>query len=1084
MRIVLYTADAWTHVCPTMRVLSPARELGVEVIAGYQPSSTKIEFLPEKVNSADVVVLQRDFPRYRSAYEQVIKMAKAGDKPIIYDLDDLLLELPGVHPDFTHYTPARSEILQAILEADQITCPTQPLANYLRRFNTNVTVLPNYLDDTLWRKALHRESLKSKEHHSPLTIGYMGGYNHIPDVEMIEPVLIPLLRLYGDKIKIRFWGCPPPPELQGWKNVEWIKLGLVDYAQFANYFSEQTCDIFIAPLTDTPFNQAKSSIKFLEYSILNVPGIYSHIAPYADIITNGENGFLAQDLEDWREYLVRLIEDPELRWTMGNNARATTEKKLLSKHAQEWLDVYEHVRPSPLEVEISREVLHHTLHTLLLWRDEDYQQISLLQNTNSIVWKKSRTDVETAEKWLEKKQQLINEILASPGWKLVTLLGAIRAKVIPPGGHLERFLVLGKKVLERIWGRIRKQTLAEKQALGLTTESLQTPKREPTSKFPPFISIIAIKTDAMSVDLGSLQEWLSNQTISTSELIIWERGIAQAYPYKHPEDSWDAQTTQELVQNINGRYICIASSGLLLQPETFLESNLIALEGENLIFTINWQGDYTEIVKWLRVGLIPMTGEPPRLPKTPCVYIMRKENLGGFTTSSFPGIKIETSNQLVKVGKIITYPTGEAKPSKGILPGPEIQLKDNRLHVLGNDILLVSPQSDLSTGTITSTARSLRVIGKASSVKGTHHSTILVVMPFLAVGGAERVALEVMYQLQNDIRFVLVTVEQHSPSLGTMIDLFRQVTPYIYTSFDWLSPQSKLSFLQYIIEKFSPDTMYIANGAEWIYNTVKTIKQQYPELRIVNQVYDHHVGWINRYDKDLATYIDAHIGCNENICAAYKQRGVPDKNVYLVPHGIDTQQFDPSRYTDVLRRSIKEQMGLPIETRIITFMARIHPQKRPLDFVELARHFTQWPNLTFLMAGDGPLTGTIDATVIRMKLKNLVRRPFSPATDLLAISDVLVLPSEYEGMPMVILEAQSMGKPVVVTDVGNTREILDITQGGVLVETIGDIQALAHGVEQMLDAPPDPETVRQAVIDHFDVRKVAASYRRTLLGES
>jgi glycosyltransferase involved in cell wall biosynthesis len=116
-------------------------------------------------------------------------------------------------------------------------------------------------------------------------------------------------------------------------------------------------------------------------------------------------------------------------------------------------------------------------------------------------------------------------------------------------------------------------------------------------------------------------------------------------------------------------------------------------------------------------------------------------------------------------------------------------------------------------------------------------------------------------------------------------------------------------------------------------------------------------------------------------------------------------------------------------------------------------------------------------------LKNFCRHPFyRPISDIWAISDVVVLPSEFEGMPMVIIEAQAMGKPVVVTDVGNNLDVVNLTKGGVVVSQIGDVTALAEGVHKMLVNPPDPERVRQATLSHFDISIVAQKYRDAFLG--
>ncbi len=166
----------------------------------------------------------------------------------------------------------------------------------------------------------------------------------------------------------------------------------------------------------------------------------------------------------------------------------------------------------------------------------------------------------------------------------------------------------------------------------------------------------------------------------------------------------------------------------------------------------------------------------------------------------------------------------------------------------------------------------------------------------------------------------------------------------------------------------------------------------------------------------------------------------------------------------------------------------------------MARRFTDTIHnnrtIHFLMFSEGPLAEQIDAAISQVNadqpkdgirgqtnyVRTIQRLPFHrPISDVLAAADVLVLPSEFEGMPLIAAEAQAMGKPVVVTDVGNNREVLALTGGGVVVP-VGDVQALYLGVQQMLAQPPDPIRLRQSIIDHFSPPVVAGQYRQVLLG--
>jgi glycosyltransferase involved in cell wall biosynthesis len=72
-------------------------------------------------------------------------------------------------------------------------------------------------------------------------------------------------------------------------------------------------DIAVAPLLDTPFNRHKSDLKFLEYSGLGLPGVYSDVEAYASVRTDVSGLCIANDVDAWCSALLRLASDAELR---------------------------------------------------------------------------------------------------------------------------------------------------------------------------------------------------------------------------------------------------------------------------------------------------------------------------------------------------------------------------------------------------------------------------------------------------------------------------------------------------------------------------------------------------------------------------------------------------------------------------------------------------------------------------------------------------------------------------------------------------------------------------------------------------
>ncbi|NVN32497.1 glycosyltransferase, partial [Endobacter medicaginis] len=99
------------------------------------------------------------------------------------------------------------------------------------------------------------------------------------------------------------------------------RLPPVDYHAYLALLAD--ADINLAPLEDTPFNQAKSNIKFVEAGILAIPSVCSAAANFASAITDGVDGCLPRDTPSWIDALDRLVADPALRARMGEAARAS-----------------------------------------------------------------------------------------------------------------------------------------------------------------------------------------------------------------------------------------------------------------------------------------------------------------------------------------------------------------------------------------------------------------------------------------------------------------------------------------------------------------------------------------------------------------------------------------------------------------------------------------------------------------------------------------------------------------------------------------------------------------------------------------
>ena len=333
--VLIFTNDTWESALSQVRLRGPLEAAGYSVA----PGNDREKCLVEDLEDVDFVVIQRDFPQYLNLLLFVLKETRERQIPLIYEIDDLLFCLPENHPLQKNGIYSRNFIpmLIATRLADLVTVSTEPLAHFLRPFNPNVKVLPNYLNDKLWEFSPFEEHQRRD---LPVVIGYIGGSTHKPDIAMIVNALIRIKKKFQRKVTFKFWGAEPPQELVSRCTVDWQPI-VASYQEYAKVFRNQRIDILVAPLEDNLFNQSKSSLKYLEYSTLGVPGVFSRIKPFKDVVEHGNTGFLASSEDEWVKFLEELITSPELRMKIARNAQESVKKGLLlSDHGQEWAEAY------------------------------------------------------------------------------------------------------------------------------------------------------------------------------------------------------------------------------------------------------------------------------------------------------------------------------------------------------------------------------------------------------------------------------------------------------------------------------------------------------------------------------------------------------------------------------------------------------------------------------------------------------------------------------------------------------------------------------------------------------------------------
>jgi glycosyltransferase involved in cell wall biosynthesis len=184
--------------------------------------------------------------------------------------------------------------------------------------------------------------------------------------------------------------------------------------------------------------------------------------------------------------------------------------------------------------------------------------------------------------------------------------------------------------------------------------------------------------------------------------------------------------------------------------------------------------------------------------------------------------------------------------------------------------------------------------------------------------------------------------------------------------------------------------------------------------------------------------------------------------------------------------ALRAAAGVPADTALLFIGGRLTPEKGHRVALEaLARLRAAGRRVALWMVGDGPLEADIRAHVAALGLRDHARMfPAVPNPEMLrrmATCDVVVAPSFHEGMPMVVLEAMALGRPLVASHIGPMTELLDDGASALLVPT-DDAAALAAAVARLLDEPALgarlARVARERVLRDHGAGAIAARWER------
>lgn len=263
---------------------------------------------------ADVVVVHREaLPLGWPIFEWLL--SRVARTPIVYDFDDPLYLGEYSRTNRLKNIVVRPRKTQEIVGLSSVVIAgNRPLAEFARRFNGNVEILPATYDT---------EQIVPQSRIAPsrrIRVVFNGSVSTVCFLDAIAPALRRVGEAYPDQVLLQVLG-------DATFQCDYLPFESFDWTESLEHSILGSADIGIMPIPEGELGRARVAGKAVHLMAYGVPSVCSANWGYADVVLEGEHAYFAANLDEWFEKLSRLISRPAERIAMGSRGRKLVEER-------------------------------------------------------------------------------------------------------------------------------------------------------------------------------------------------------------------------------------------------------------------------------------------------------------------------------------------------------------------------------------------------------------------------------------------------------------------------------------------------------------------------------------------------------------------------------------------------------------------------------------------------------------------------------------------------------------------------------------------------------------------------------------